>query len=386
MDEAVPHLQVRQLTLQNFRNYEDLHLTFPGGVIAIVGSNGQGKTNIVEAIGYLSTLHSHRVASDIPLIRHDHTSAVIAAEVIRGDRALMVDIQLNSGRANQARINKVAVPRTREILGVLTSITFAPEDLAIVRGDPSERRAFLNDIVTQQFPRLSGVMADYDRVLKQRNALLKSAGGARRNNLEAVSATLSVWDEQLVEFGTDLMCARNELIMNLAPLAASTYAELAPHSEPLLLSYDDSLSRSEEQPVIYDSDSVRAAFFQALEAKRHQELDRGITLVGPHRDELRLTLGRAPVKGYASHGESWSVALALRLGSYDLLTRERATPVLILDDVFAELDTRRRRHLAERVADAPQAFITAAVDEDVPVDLVGCWLEVDRAEVTQRDR
>ena len=201
-----------------------------------------------------------------------------------------------------------------------------------------------------------------------------------------MSATLSVWDEQLVEFGTELMCARNELIVNLAPLVVSTYAEIAPHSEPLSLSYDDSLSRSEERPVTYDPDAVRKAFLQALDTKRQQELDRGITLVGPHRDELRLTLGRVPVKGYASHGESWSVALALRLGSYDLLARERATPVLILDDVFAELDTRRRRHLAERVADAPQAFITAAVDEDVPVDLVGCWLEVDKAEVTQRDR
>lgn len=398
MTEPASHLSVRQLSLTNFRNYDQLLISLPAGVVGFVGANGQGKTNIVEAIGYLSTLSSHRVASDAPLIRHDQPSAVIAAEVTRDDRSLMIDIEIIAGRANKARINKVPLPRTRDILGVLTTVTFAPEDLALVRGDPGERRSFMNNLAVQRYPRLSGVLSDYDRVLKQRNALLKSAGGSRRMSSDTISSTLSVWDEQLARFGSDIMCARADLIAHLFPLSTRVYSEVAPLGNALGLVYVDALGAINGRDLIAggldpqdvstalhtaDTDRVAEAFLAALNAKRNQELDRGITLVGPHRDDLQLNLGPAPVKGYASHGESWSVALALRLGSYELLAADKATPVLILDDVFAELDSHRRAHLAERVEPAPQVLVTAAVEADVPTDFVTSWLHVHEGEVSQ---
>lgn len=345
-----------------------------------MGSNGQGKTNIVEAIVYLSTLSSHRVATDAPLIRRGAERAVIQADVVRDERSALLEIEITAGKANKARINRSPVPRTRDILGILRTVIFAPEDMALVKGDPSERRAFLDDLLVQRQPRLSGVRSDYDRVLKQRNALLKSAGAARRSNIDDVVRTLEVWDEQVATLGADLMVARADLIEQLSPRAASAYAELIGAGATIGMEYSASVGRA----VTQDRAEMREALLDVMSNRRKEELDRGITLVGPHRDELLLSLGDAPIKGYASHGESWSAALALRLASYDLLTAETEEPVLILDDVFAELDTSRRTHLAARVAGAPQVLITAAVPDDVPDQLRGAWFDVVEGTVSAR--
>jgi DNA replication and repair protein RecF len=343
-----------------------------------VGSNGQGKTNIVEAIYYLSTLSSHRVASDAPMIREGASTARIGAEIIRDDRALSVDIELIPGKANRARINRSPVSRPREILGIVKTVMFAPEDLSLVKGDPSERRKFLDDLLVQRQPRWSGVRSDYERVLRQRNALLKSVGHARRADVESVNATLSVWDEQVAHLGAQLITARVSLVEELRPLARAVYAQVAPASSGLDMSYESSIGIDVRS---LDEASVTSALIEQMHLRRKEEFDRGITLVGPHRDEVRLTLGSTPVKGYASQGESWSVALALRLASFDFLATEGPSPILILDDVFAELDAHRRSHLAERIAAASQVLITAAVAADVPGNLVTEWFTVEKGTV-----
>ncbi len=370
------NLHIRHLHLVDFRTYSSVDIDLPAGPIALAGANGMGKTNIIEAIGYLSTLSSHRVASDAPLVRQGAAAARIAAEVVRDDRALTVEIDIVPGSSNKARINNAPTQRAREILGIVRTVMFAPEDLSIVKGDPSDRRRMLDDLIVQRNPRMAGVRADYDRVLRQRNALLKSAQGARRANAEAVDATLAVWDEQLIEHGTQIMMARNAAIDALAPLAATDYARIAPASAELGMRYVTTIG---DDPITDDA-STSSRLAEAIGNRRKDELDRGVTLVGPHRDELQLTIGDLAVKGYASHGESWSVALALRLGTYDLLDAEQSTPILILDDVFAELDSARRRHLAQRVASAPQVFITAAVAQDVPTQVAATWFDVSRSD------
>lgn len=375
---ADPPVRVRHVSLADVRNYDHLEVALEPGINAFVGPNGQGKTNLVEALAYLSTLSSHRVATDAPLVRHGAERAVIRADVVREDRSLVLEIEITAGRANRARINKAPVQRTREILGILRTVVFAPEDLALVKGDPGERRRFLDDLLVQRQPRLAGTRADYDRVLKQRNALLKSAGAARRASAEEVERTLEVWDEQLAHLGAEIIEARRELTSALAHLAAGAYSELVPRGSTIALAY-----RSVADDV--EAPDVRQALLTEMARRRKEELDRGITLVGPHRDDLDMVLGDAPLKGYASHGESWSAALSLRLAAYDLLTSESGAPVLVLDDVFAELDARRRAHLAERVADAPQVLITAAVAEDVPAAMSGAWFDVVEGTVTRRD-
>ena len=375
---ADPPVRVRHVSLADVRNYDHLEVALEPGINAFVGPNGQGKTNLVEALAYLSTLSSHRVATDAPLVRHGAERAVIRADVVREDRSLVLEIEITAGRANRARINKAPVQRTREILGILRTVVFAPEDLALVKGDPGERRRFLDDLLVQRQPRLAGTRADYDRVLKQRNALLKSAGAARRASAEEVERTLEVWDEQLAHLGAEIIEARRELTSALAPLAAGAYSELVPGGSTIAIAY-----RSVADDV--EAPDVRQALLTEMARRRKEELDRGITLVGPHRDDLDMVLGDAPLKGYASHGESWSAALSLRLAAYDLLTSESGAPVLVLDDVFAELDARRRAHLAERVADAPQVLITAAVAEDVPAAMSGAWFDVVEGTVTRRD-
>ena len=372
-----PPAVVRHLSLSDFRSYDHVEVSLEPGVTAFVGANGQGKTNLVEAVVYLSTLSSHRVAADAPLIRRGTERAIVRADLVRDDQSLQIEVEIATGRANKARINKSPVPRTRDILGLLRTVTFAPEDLALVKGDPSERRRFLDDLLVQRLPRLAGTRADYDRVLKQRNALLKSAGSARRTNPDDVSRTLEVWDEQVASLGAEITVARRELVDLLRPRVASAYAELIDAGDTVGMDYATS---AEDLPTD-DVAAARTGLLEAMALRRKDELDRGLTLVGPHRDDVLLSLGPAPIKGYASHGESWSAALALRLASYDLLTDESAAPVLILDDVFAELDASRRAHLAGRVAGAPQVLITAAVADDVPRGLDGVRYDVAEGQV-----
>ncbi len=373
-------MYVTHLSLVDFRSYPSVELPLEPGVTAFVGPNGEGKTNLVEAVGYVATLGSHRVATDAPLVRLGAERAIVRASVVRDDRPTLVELELTPGRANRARINRAPVPRAREVLGLLRTVLFAPEDLAVVKGDPAERRRFLDDLLVARTPRLAGVRADYDRVLKQRNALLKSAGAAMRQRSSGPDlSTLDVWDTHLATAGAELLAARLELVDLLRPLVASSYASVARGSVEISLDYVSSLGP--DAPLLPDRAVLAEALLVAMGEARRRELERGLSLVGPHRDDLLLRLGPLPAKGYASHGESWSFALALRLASYDLLTSDGGEPVLILDDVFAELDVDRRQRLAELVAPAEQVLVTAAVAEDVPAALSGVRVDVLAGEV-----
>ena len=377
-------MHVRHLTVADFRSWASADLALPPGPVVLIGANGQGKTNLIEAIGYLATLGSHRVAQDAPLIRAGAERAVVRAAVVADGRELRVEIEIAAGKANRARLNGAPVPRPREILGVLRTVLFAPEDLAIVRGDPGERRRFLDELVVARTPRLAGVRADYERVLKQRAALLKSAGGSRRRGgAVAELPTLDIWDGHLAEHGAQLLQARLAAVRALRPYAAAAYAQVAPTSVGLDLRYVTGLV--EVLPALADPDhlpepaELAQAMLAQLQQVRTAELDRGVNLVGPHRDDLDVRLGPLPVRGYASHGESWSAALSLRLGSYELLRADMlpgGDPVLILDDVFAELDVDRRAQLAVVAAQAEQVIVTAAVLGDVPPELHGARIVI----------
>ena len=372
-------MHVTALSLTDFRCYAQVDLDLRPGVTSLIGQNGQGKTNLVEAVGYVATLGSHRVATDAPLVRLGAERAVVRAKVARDDRDTIVELEINPGRANRARINRSPVPRPRKVLGLLRTVLFAPEDLSLVKGDPSERRRFLDDLLVARTPRMAGVRADYDRVLKQRNALLKSASAARRGGRgsDDVLSTLEVWDTHLATLGGEILAARLDLVAALEPLVAAAYDTVSSGAGPAALEYVSSLGGEVE--LVPDRTALVGILLAGIERRRRDELDRGVSLVGPHRDDLLLRLGAAPAKGYASHGESWSYALALRLASYDLLTGDGTAggePVLILDDVFAELDTARRTKLAELVAGAEQVLVTAAVAADVPDLLVGDRVDV----------
>ena len=363
-------MHVAHLTLHDFRSYADLDLALEPGATAFVGRNGQGKTNLVEAIDYLSRLSSHRVAADTPLVRAGADQAIVRASIVKEGRPAQIEVELNPGRANRARINRSPVPRPREIVGLVRTVVFAPDDLTLVKGDPSDRRRFLDDLLVLRTPRLAGVRSDYDRILKQRNSLLKTAGLARGSSRDAALATLEIWDENLATVGGELLAARLALVDDLRPYLGKAYEAVArgAHREDADLEYKASIDLESSEPVAQ-------LLLAAIAERRRDELDRGISLVGPHRDELALTLAsadlRLPVKGYASHGESWSFALALRPASYDLLRADGDDPILVLDDVFAELDAERRAQLAALVADAEQVLVTAAVADDVPDALRG---------------
>jgi DNA replication and repair protein RecF len=369
---------VRHLSLIDYRSWPAVEVPLQRGVNVLIGRNGTGKTNLVEALGYLATLASHRVATDAPLIRRGAERAVIRAAVVSQDRELLLEVELTSGRANRARINRAPLTRARDILGALRTVLFAPEDLALVRGDPAERRRFLDDVLIMRAPRMAGVRADYDRVLKQRNALLKTAGAARRSGGEL--ATLDVWDEHLAAAGAELVHARMSLLAELRPHVDAAYADLAGPGDAVDLAYRStvpvSVAAGSREDGVPDVPTLRDAMLGELARVRSAELDRGVSLVGPHRDDLELLLGSGPAKGYASHGESWSFALALRLGSFALLRSDGVDPILVLDDVFAELDAVRRDRLAALVAAAEQVVMTAAVPDDVPAGLVGVRLTV----------
>ncbi len=372
-------MRVTHLSLSEFRNYEVAEVPFKAGPNLIVGRNGQGKTNLVEAIAYFASLSSHRVSGDAAMMRAGSTTAVARMKVAVEDRDVLLEVQLNRDKANRAQINKNAV-RPRELTRWFSCVVFAPEDLALVKGDPSTRRRFLDEAVAARNPVFSGVLSDYDRVVRQRTTLLKSA--RFKSGSGAVEATLAVWDDQLVELGVRIIDARRSLIRALGDPLAKGYASIVEHDHLPRLSLIESVTHSIEKhgvsretpqdPLILATDVSRetltAQFREALTVVRRQELDRGLTLVGPHRDDVLFELNNLPVKGYASHGESWSFALALRLSVAKLLREESPSgdPVIILDDVFAELDARRRTALMAEVAGFEQVIVTAAVEGDVP--------------------
>ena len=371
-------MHVISLTAVDFRSYSFVEINLEPGVTTFIGSNGQGKTNLVEAISYCSTLSSHRVSQDLPLVKSDQPRAIVRTGVKYLDRTNWLEVEIWPSKTNKAKLNGSDCKKTKEILGILQTVTFSPEDLILVKGDPGDKRYFLDELLVQKSSSYAGVKSDYDRVLKQRNALLKSAGPARKNNLESVLATLDVWNDQLVNFGSQIIFARNQIINELLPYVSKSYAELAPTSKALNIKYLPNVATKS----MTQTDLV-VAMKEKLQERQQDELDRGLTLVGPHRDDMEITIGDLPAKGYASHGESWSVALALKLASFDLLkaTSPAGDPVLILDDVFAELDAARRNQLILRVKNVEQVLITAAVMEDVPKELVGNKLFVNNGKV-----
>ena len=419
-------MHLRHLSVIDFRSYQSAELPLTPGITTLIGLNGQGKTNLVEAAGYLATLGSHRVASDAPLVRFGALQAVIRGAVIRDGRETLIELEINNGRAsgrNRARLNRSPVPRPREVLGTLRMVLFAPEDLALVKGDPAERRRFLDELLVARQPRWAGVRADYDKVLKQRNALLKSAApvlrrGARRihrsstisspslstasvdndardkdvDATESALHTLDVWNSHLARVGAQLLYARLRLIRDLGPYLTTAYDEVSAAASDARMAYRSSLreemSAAIAAGVVPEMEELHDELLASLEAVRVNEIERGISLVGPHRDDVVLTLGQLPAKGYASHGESWSFALGLRLAAYQLLRHDLGEdPVLILDDVFAELDSGRRERLAALIADCEQVLITAAVAGDVPTVLSdsGTTYRVTLGEVARAD-
>jgi DNA replication and repair protein RecF len=370
---------VRHLQVGSFRNWERVDLALAPGPTVFVGRNGEGKTNLVEAVGYLATMSSHRVSSDAPLVRHGDSQAVVRAALRRGDRELLVEIEINPGRVNRVRVNRGPLPRPRELLGLVRTVLFAPEDLALVRGDPTERRRFLDELLITRTPRLAGVRSDYDRVLKQRNALLKTARLARGKAIE----TLDVWDGHLTDFGGQLLAARLQLVADLAPHVTRAYGEVAGDGAATAgLGYSSTVPLAGDGTALAPdiplptAEELTIAMRERVAERRNDELDRGMTLVGPHRDDLVIHLGPAPAKGFASHGESWSLALALKLATFALLRGDGEDPILILDDVFATLDAERRAALAAVARSAEQTLITAAVLDDVPEELRGARVEV----------
>ncbi|MBM9463850.1 DNA replication/repair protein RecF [Aeromicrobium sp. YIM 150415] len=359
-------MHVRRLSLVDFRSYASVDIDLRPGATAFVGANGQGKTNLVEAVDYISRLTSHRVSGDAPLVRAGADQAIVRAEVVKDDRPALVEVEITPGRSNRARVNRNTVPRVRDLVGMVRSVIFSPEDLALVKGDPSDRRHFLDGLLVMRAPRLAGVKADYDRTLKQRNTLLKTA---RKRQVDL--STLEVWNESLARNGGELTAARLALLDELIPYATVAYQSVAAAASPDRREVSAAYRPAAGAVEVHERDpkALTDALLEEMDRRRRDELDRGVSLVGPHRDEVVLGIGELPAKGYASHGESWSLALALRLASYDLLRDEGDDPILILDDVFAELDQRRRDHLATLVSGAEQVLVTAAVDADVPEGL-----------------
>jgi DNA replication and repair protein RecF len=381
---------VKKVRLTNFRNYKAAELELFPGVNLLHGSNGQGKTNLVEAINFFGSLSSHRVAGLTPLIKQGEETSIISLELAHQERELLLEFELNSDSSNRARLNKSPVAKPKDILGYLNSVIFAPEDLDIVKRDPTNRRAFIDQLTIQFTPRMLGVYSDYERVLKQRNTLLKSARatGTKGNAL----STLSAWDESLVSLGSEIIAARVSIAQKLEPGLITNYQAIAKSNNEPKMFIKSSISgagESEEPDAVEylettNREQIAGLFRETLERTRPKELERGITLVGPHRDDLVLILGSLPAKGYASHGESWSYALALRLASLEILKAESrlGDPILILDDVFAELDSDRRAKLAELVLGNEQVIITAAVIEDVPEALSAKRFSVVAGEIT----
>lgn len=370
-------MYVRDLDLRDFRSWPELTLTLESGATVFSGRNGHGKTNIVEALHYTSTLGSHRVSTDAPLIRSGCGDARVSVTTVNDGRELTTHLLIKVNGANQAQINRTRLKSAREVLGVLRTVMFSPEDLKLVAGEPAERRRFLDELAASRAPRLGGAKADYDKVLRQRNALLRSSSHELRRGYSddtgaSALATLDVWDLQLARLGAEVTAGRLELLDVLTPHIAESYAAVAPESRPASVSYsstvDDAVRALSGEPS-REPGVIEAAMLTELARRRREEIERATTLVGPHRDDMVLMLGDTPAKGYASHGETWSYALSLHLAEYALLASEGSHPVLILDDVFAELDALRRQRLVAVAQSAEQVLITAAVGDDLPGNL-----------------
>lgn len=398
-------MYLEHLSLTDFRSYAQVDLALSPGVTVLVGYNGIGKTNLMEAIGYLATLSSHRVSSDGPLLRFGTDRALVRARLVRGGQITVLELEINAGRANRGRINRSNPVRARDLLGICQTVLFAPEDLALVKGDPSNRRRFLDELLASLVPHHAATRSDYDRVLKQRNALLKSGRAGKFTS--AHEATLDVWDQHMAKAGAELLHARLELVDRLRPHLARAYAELTDASKPADAIYRSTLQNQMDDDGTtlggygaapaevedlrrFTVEQLAGRYVRAFAEARRKELERGISLVGPHRDELELILGQAPAKGYASHGETWSMCLALRLASYYVMLDDARTggsaPILILDDVFAELDVQRRRKLAAIVSGAEQVLVTAAVDADIPEELSGRRVKVIAGGIDEQGR
>lgn len=346
---------ISNLSLTTFRSYKHLDLELAPGISIFIGRNGEGKTNIIESILYLSFLSSHRVSSDQPLVQLGSPAAYVRAKTQLPDREVLVELEINSERANRARINQNPVRSQKEIFGIVQAIYFSPEDLDLVRGDPSERRKFIDQLLILRSPRMAGVISDYERAIRQRNSLLKSRAGTE---------SLAAWDQQVANFGGEIIAARLQALREFEPIFQEIYRDIS-SEKPAEIKYKSSI----EDPS-YEAGQNTSKILERMQVTRAAEIERGLTLSGPHRDDLILNLGDHLVKGYASHGESWSMAISLRIGSYNLLKSEGAEPILILDDIFAELDTARRQQLTSVTQMAEQTFITAAVESDLPAELL----------------
>ena len=347
---------ITNLNLNNYRSYTTLDLSLDPGVSIFVGKNGEGKTNIAEAVLYLTFLSSHRASGNTPLIKLGNQSAYIRAKVKYPEREILVELEINTDKANRAKVNQNQVRSQKEIFGIVQTIYFSPEDLDIVRGDPSERRRFIDQLLTLRSPRIAGVISDYERAVKQRNSLLKT---------RAPMDALNPWDKQVAELGGELITLRMLALDELKPIFNQVYKDIS-DTKPAEIVYKSSI----ENPSL-NQDENSEKIMERLVNNRGAELDRGLTLTGPHRDDLLLILGDHLVKGYASHGESWSIALSLKLATYNLLRSDGLSPILILDDVFSELDEERRERLAEIAKGANQTIITVAVENDLPKSITG---------------
>ena len=349
-------MHLSHLSLKNFRSYSELDLPLAPGITIFLGRNGEGKTNIVESILYMAFLSSHRTSGDLPLVKLGESAAYTRAKIQHPDREMLVELEINAEKANRARINQNPIRSQKELFGLLQCVYFSPEDMDLVRGDPTERRRFIDQILTLRSPRMAGVISDYERSVRQRNALLKT---------RASLTSLEPWDQQVAKFGAEIIAARLSLLTEFNPYFSKIYANISAE-KPAHITYKSSI----DNPSVNSQENYSVLINTMME-RRNQELDRGLTLVGPHRDDLILNLGDHLVKGYASHGESWSIALSLKLAAYELLISGGSKPILILDDVFSELDEERRTQLISLAQSAEQTFITVAVEGDLPKDLTG---------------
>jgi DNA replication and repair protein RecF len=359
---------IKQLSLTTFRSYTNLELDLTPGISIFIGRNGEGKTNIIEAVLYLSFLSSHRVSTDQPLVQLGNTAAYIRAKTQIPDREVLVELEINNNKANRARINQNQVRSQKEIFGIVQAIYFSPEDLDLVRGDPSERRKFIDQLLILRSPRIAGIISDYERALRQRNSLLKSRAGAE---------SLHAWDEQVANFGGEIIAARLQTLQDFEPIFQEIYKKISAE-KPAFIKYKTNI----EEPS-FNAEINKTKILERMRTTHTAEIERGLTLSGPHRDDLLLNLGNHLVKGYASHGESWSIALSLKLATYQLLKNDGLEPILILDDVFSELDEERRSHLIELANSAKQTFITVAVENDLPKELTGVKYLVKSGSVTK---